>query len=275
MTAPLGRTVMRLRTAAACCLVIGALTGQSDAVGDAFSVVTVPTRPGVTVRLAMGMPAGTPAGVFVMFPGADGARSFSVSGGTALLHGNFLVRTGPLYVARGWAVAIVDVPSDHAGGIGDVFRTSPAHAADIRAVVQALAAQSLHPIYLVGTSAGTTSVAYLGTALTDAPIDGIVLTSTMRTVVELPLNRVKVPVLIIHHRADACPVTPPGAAELLPRKFTGSPKVTFVWAQGGSTPKSDACEPFAAHGYIGIEPAVVDVIVRWASGETVPAVVGQ
>jgi hypothetical protein len=266
------RAAMLLGVAACCCL---AAVAPSGAVGDAFSVVTVPTRPGVTVRLAVGMPAGTPAGVLVMFPGADGARSFRVSGGTAILGGNFLVRTAPMYVARGWAVAIVDVPSDHAGGIGDRFRASAEHATDIRAVVGTLAARSLHPIYLVGTSAGTTSVAYLGTALTDAPIDGIVLTSTMKTVVEFPLNRVKVPVLIIHHRADACKATPPAAAELLPRRFTGSSKVTFVWAQGGSTPQSDACEAFAAHGYIGIEAAVADVIVRWASGESVPAVVGQ
>jgi len=267
------RAAMLLGVAAFCCLAAGA--GRSDAVGDAFSVVTVPTRPGVTVRLAVGLPAGRPAGVFVMSPGANGTGSFRIAGETALLGDNFLVRTAPLFVARGWAVAIVDVPSDHPAGMSDDFRASPQRAQDIRAVVDALAARSLDPIYLVGTSAGTTSVAYLGTALTDAPIKGIVLTSTVRTVIRFPLRRVTVPVLIVHHRADACPSTPPDAAALLPRQFTASPKVTFVWVQGGTTPQSTACEVFAAHGYIGAEEPVVDVIVRWAAGETVPAVVGR
>ena len=34
------------------------------------------------------------------------------------------------------------------------------------------------------------------------------------------------------------------------------------------------CLAIAAHGFIGVETAVVDVIARWAAGEDVPAVVG-
>ena len=210
-----------------------------------------------------------------MFPGANGAGHFRESGGAVILGGNFLVRTAQQYLARGWAVAIVDVPSDHPRGMSDDFRGSAAHAADVRKIVEALAAQSLGSVYLVGTSAGTTSVADLGTVLTDGSIKGIVLTSTMRTVAGFPLARINVPVLIVHHEADACRVTPPGAAERLPRLLTGAPKVTFVWVRGGATPTSDACEAFAAHGCIGVESAVVDVIVRWAAGEDVPAVVGR
>jgi len=262
--------------AACCCLALAALAGQpSRAAAGGFSIVTVATRPGVTVRLAVGAPAGRPAGVLVMFPGSYGARHFREAGEAVILGGNFLVRTAPRYLARGWAVAIVDVPSDHPNGISDDFRASAAHAADVRKIVDALAARSLAPIYLVGTSAGTTSVAYLGTVLTDAPIKGIVLTSTMRTVAGFPLARINVPVLIVHHQADACRVTAPGAAERLPSLLTGAPSVTFVWVRGGSTPISEPCEPFAAHGFIGVEAEVVDVIARWAAGEDVPTVVGR
>ncbi len=262
--------------AACCCLAIAALVGQpSHAAAGGFSIVTVATRPGVTVRLAVGAPTGHPAGVLVMFPGGNGAGHFREAGGAVILGGNFLVRTASQYLARGWAAAIVDVPSDHPNGISDDFRASAAHAADVRKIVDALATQSLAPIYLVGTSAGTTSVAYLGTVLTDAPIKGIALTSTMRTVAGFPLARINIPVLIVHHQADACRVTPPSAAERLPALFTGAPKVTFVWVRGGTTPISNACEAFAAHGFIGVEAAVVDVIARWAAGEDVPAVVGR
>jgi len=261
--------------AACCCLAIAVLAAPSRAAVGAFSILTVATRPGVTVRVAVGAPTGHPAGVLVMFPGSYGAGHFRESGGAVILGGNFLVRTAPQYLARGWAVAIVDVPSDHPTGMSDDFRASAAHAADVRKIVETLAAQSLAPAYLVGTSAGTTSVAYLGTVFTDGSINGIVLTSTMRTVAGFPLARINVPVLIVHHQADACRVTPPGAAERLPRLLTGAPKVTFVWVRGGTTPMSTPCEAFAEHGFIGVESQVVDVIARWAAGEDVPPAVGR
>ncbi|MHB8732944.1 MAG: alpha/beta hydrolase [bacterium] len=265
--------------AACCCLAIAALTAlpglPAGAAVGGFSILRVATRPGVTVRVALGIPLDHPAGVLVMFPGANGAGQFREAGGAVILGGNFLVRTAPQYLTRGWAVAIVDVPSDHPSGMSDDFRMSAAHAADVRKIIEALAAQSLGPVYLVGTSAGTTSVAYLGTVLTDGSINGIVLTSTMRAVAAFPLSRVNVPVLIVHHQTDTCPFTPPSSAERLPGLFKGSPKVTFVWARGGTTPTSTACEAFAAHGYIGIESEVVDAIARWAAGEDVPSVVGR
>lgn len=263
--------------AACCCLAIAVFAAPpSRAAVGAFSILTVPTRPGVTVRVAVGVPpTGQAAGVLVMFPGSYGAGHFRESGGAVILGGNFLVRTAPQYLARGWAVAIVDVPSDHPTGMSDDFRASAAHAADVRKIVETLAAQSLGPAYLVGTSAGTTSVAYLGTVFTDGSIKGIALTSSMGTVTGFPLARINVPVLIVHHQADACRFTPPGAAERLPRLLTGSPKVTFVWVRGGTTPTSTACEAFAEHGFIGVESQVVDVIARWAAGEDVPPVVGR
>lgn len=275
MAARAGRAAVPYGIAALCCLAITLLSGApSGAAVGGFSILTVATRPGVTVRVAVAAPTGRPAGVLVMFPGGNGAGHFRGAGSAVILGGNFLVRTAPQYLARGWAVAIVDVPSDHPRGISDDFRASAAHVADVRQIPETLAAQSLGPAYLIGTSAGTTSAAYLGTVLTDGSIKGVALTSTMRTVAGFPLARINVPVLIVHHQADECRVTTPGAAERLPGLLTGSPKVTFVWVRGGVTPISTACEAFAAHGFIGVETAVVDVIARWAAGQDVPPVVG-
>ncbi len=61
----------------------------------------------------------------------------------------------------------------------DTFRNSPKHAQDIEKAIEFLAGQGLQPVYLVGTSRGTLSVAYLGIALKDERIKGIVLTSSL------------------------------------------------------------------------------------------------
>jgi pimeloyl-ACP methyl ester carboxylesterase len=114
-----------------------------------------------------------------MFPGGEGANHFWVREGRIHLGKNFLVRSSPEFVKRGFAIAIVDVPSDRPKGMTDTFRNSPKHAQDIEKAIEFLAGQGLQPVYLVGTSRGTLSVAYLGIALKDERIKGIVLTSSL------------------------------------------------------------------------------------------------
>ena len=45
---------------------------------------------------------------------------------------------------------------------------------------------------------------------------------------------------------------------------------TLVSAHGGDAPRSDPCEPFSAHGFLGVEVPVVDAIVQWMRGEAPP-----
>lgn len=237
-------------------------------------VMTLATRPGVTMRVALLTPDAAPKGALVMFPGGAGAGSFGVRDGTVRLGANFLVRTAPQFVTRGFAVAIVDVPSDHAAGMGDEFRFSPQHAQDIARLIDELGARKLEPVYLVGTSRGTISAAYLGTALPDPRIKGLALTSSMQSLGPMALSKITVPVLVLHHRNDRCRVTPYEAAARLPGLLTGSPRITFVTVHGGTTPRSGDCEALSAHGYIGVEGPVVQVIADWAEGGPVPAEVG-
>ncbi len=236
----------------------------------------IDTRPGVVVRVLPAAPAGPPRDALVMFPGSGGEDAFHRSAATVGLESNFLVRTTPEWTSRGFAVAIVDAPSDQARGMSDGFRTSPAHAQDIEKVIDYLAGKSFQPVFLVGTSRGTISVAYLGSVLRDPRIKGIVLTSTMGAhfMVPLALDHITLPVLIVHHRDDACRVTPFRDAAGLPRRLSRSSKVTFVEVRGGSAPHADPCAGLSAHGYLGMERPVVDVIARWASGGPVPQTVG-
>ena len=61
------------------------------------------------------------------------------------------MRNRARFASQGVLVAVVDTPSDHPGGL-DGFRTSAAHADDIRAVIAALKQEAAVPVWLVGTS---------------------------------------------------------------------------------------------------------------------------
>jgi len=239
-------------------------------------IKAIETRPGVTMRFLFYRPPATPKGVMVMFPGGNGANMFSEAEGKINLGKNFLVRTSPEFVKAGYAIAIVDVPSDQASGMLPGFRNSPQHVQDIARLIDVLGAQGLKPFYLVGTSMGTLSVAYLGMELKDSRINGLVLTSTVTQYVDgLRLNRITSPVLLVHHYDDGCKFCPFLEALRLRDRLSGSPKVNFVEVQGGDPPQSDPCQPLSYHGFLGVEDQVVQVIADWASGKIIPPRIGR
>jgi hypothetical protein len=222
--------------------------------------------------------ASTSKGVMVMFPGLDGLNMFSVcNNGQVTLGLSFLVRTAPYFVQDGFDVVVLGVPSDHlSGGIGPTYRASSIDLKDINALLAYLNAQGLHPIYLVGTSNGTLSVAYLATQYTHGEVSKFVLTSTVAhdspyftnppSSGGFDLAKVNVPVLFIHNKDDGCSVSPYQEASQLPPKLTAGQEVTFVTVQGGeplSEQDSDPCEPLTYHGYYGIENDVVNAITNW------------
>lgn len=71
--------------------------------------------------------------------------------------------------------------------------------------------------------------------------------------------------LFVHHVDDACVATPHFMAQ---RVAAGR---TLVSVRGGAAPRSEPCEAFGAHGFLGVEASVVDAIVRWMRGEAPPA----
>jgi pimeloyl-ACP methyl ester carboxylesterase len=247
---------------------------------SAQQIVSVPTRPGVTVRVALVAPAGEPSATLLMFPGGFGDNSFRESDGRVVMGGNFLVRTAKHFAARGLLVAVIDTPSDQPKGMDDAFRMGKAHVEDVTKVLEMLEARSPAPIYLAGTSRGTLSAAYLAASLKDPRVKGLVLTTSLgdaghgrnraATVYDAPLKRIAMPVLVVHHQQDACWASPFGAATGIPAALSGSPKVDFVAVSGGDPPRSEPCEAFAAHGYIGRELLVVGVIADWIAGKPVP-----
>ena len=243
----------------ACC-------GIADA---ADRVVDIPTRPGVTQRFVLIAPPGAKAAV-VLFAGGDGGLQISESGAYTQLRGNFLVRSAQLFAARELAVAVIDAPSDKQsypflGG----FRQTAEHATDVKAVIAWLREHTKLPVWLIGTSRGTQSVAAVATRLAppDGP-DGIVLTSTLftdprgRAVPEMALGKLTIPVLVVHHEQDGCRFTLYRDAPRVMEKLTAAPRKELVAFRGGEN-VGDPCQAQSHHGFRAIEQDVVARISGW------------
>jgi dienelactone hydrolase len=232
--------------------------------------VDIPTRPGVTQSFLFVAPD-KPKAVAVLFAGGAGDFNVAPDGSVTRQKGNFLVRSRNLFVERGIAVAVIAPPSDRQDLQG--FRQTREHVEDIRAVIAWLRRETGAPVWLVGTSRGTQSAAYVATELPASAggADGLVLTSTVlnsnarnidRAVPAMPLERVAVPVLVVHHKLDGCRVCPFTDVPRLMDKLTASPRKELIAIEGGVS-DGNPCEAFAHHGYNGVEPEVVGKIAAW------------
>lgn len=233
-------------------------------------VVDVPTRAGVTQRILLLQPSDAKA-VAILFAGGNGGVQIAADGSMKSLRGNFLVRSRELFAAQGIAVAVIDAPSDRQsepflGG----FRQSAEHVADVKAVIAWLKQELKRPVWLIGTSRGTQSAAYVATRLSpaDGGPDGIVLSATVlvdkrsRPVPDMALSRIQAAVLVAHHRQDACRVCLFADLPQLTDKLKHVKRTDTLVFDGGNS-IGDPCEARAYHGFNGIEAEVVGKIAAW------------
>jgi dienelactone hydrolase len=233
-------------------------------------VVDIPTRTGVTQRMVV-LGVEKPKAAVVLLAGGHGGLQITSRGLFKWGEKNFVVRSRQLFAANGLTAAVVDAPSDRQnppflGG----FRQKPEHVADLRAVIAWLKQQANLPVWLVGTSRGTQSAAFIATKLApaDGGPDGIVLTSTIladrksRPVPKMPLAKIKVPTLIVHHKHDGCVHCKYDDLPQLMEKLTAVPRKELLTFEGGRS-EGDPCEPMAYHGFNGIEQEVVTKIAEW------------
>lgn len=232
-------------------------------------VVDIPTRQGVTQRMLVLSPQAPKAAV-ILFAGGHGGLQVSPNGTLKWGEGNFLIRTRQLFVDQGLLVVVIDTPSDRqsppylAG-----FRQTAEHVADIKAVIAWVREQAKIPVWLIGTSRGTQSAAFVATALSgEDGADGLVLTSTIlvddksRAVPAMPLGSLHIPVMVVHHEQDGCKHCAYSEIPALMEKLARSPKRQLISLKGGEN-RGDPCEAFAYHGFNGLEHEVVSQITSW------------
>jgi predicted alpha/beta hydrolase family esterase len=248
------------------------LCGLPDAALAQQEIVTLSTRPGVTQSYFLTSIPKDLRAVAVLFPGSGGLIQLrNEDGKIRFSTDNFLVRSRSEFIKRNVVAAILDAPSDQQGnwGMTDEFRRGELHFTDISAVVSQLGKRFPDvPLFLVGTSRGSVSVAALG-ARFDQRIAGLVLTSTMFRAARgkakeqgpglsgFDFASIKLPTLVVHHVSDQCEFTPYSDATRLSEQF---PLITVF---GGDAPQSGPCDAFSAHGYLGKESETVEQIVNW------------
>lgn len=237
-------------------------------------IKSIATRPGVTLEfLAMTPEKNGGRDALILFPGGNGAGTFKVTDDGVVSGWNFLVRSAEAFTRNGLAVFTVAPPSDHSTGMSTGFRESAEHADDIDALTRYLARAGYERIFLVGNSRGTLSATSLGTRLKDSHIKGIVLTSALEYenfLRWLPLEQLKVPVLMIHHRYDACRVSSYDEAKTTQATLGAVTTVDFTEVVGGAYPRSAPCDNLSAHGFFGVEEKVVKAIADWVDGQKIP-----
>jgi pimeloyl-ACP methyl ester carboxylesterase len=255
-----------IRGVARLCVILAAFGAAAAQAADGV-MLRVPTRDGVTVPVFW-VAQDDAAATLVLLPGGTGAIGQVPDGGWP--DGtNFLIRSGRLFAAHRFNLAMVSRPSD-VQDLDYAFRNSDAHLDDLRAVLAFARARSAAPLWLVGTSRGSISAAAAAVAARDdRVIAGVVLTSSITHYAKagaLPyqqLERIDVPVLLVHHRRDACRWCEPRAMADQLARLTAAPVRKLAMVDGGTGATGDPCEPMHWHGFVGMEGAVVDLISAW------------
>jgi pimeloyl-ACP methyl ester carboxylesterase len=242
-------------------LVLAAIASLSTAAAD--RLVGLDTRPGVRTSYWLMERDGANATVLLL-PGGAGGIGLKAGAPTSE---NFLVRSRDFFAAAGYNVAILGKPSDQ-GDMDERFRTSEEHVADLRRVVEKLRHDLGKPVWLVGTSRGTISAAAIAAAENPPEIAGVVLTSSVTSgqqasVTSLDLSRIRVPVLVMHHRDDGCRSCNPREAPRIVDALKNSPVKKFILLTGGGGARGPVCEALHYHGYIGMEREAVETITAW------------
>jgi len=230
------------------------------------SVITLDTRTDVTQQILVEQPD-NPKANLILFAGGRG--KIELDSGAIKMTNNFLIRSRQLFINNGFAIVVIDAPSDRQDRLGMLkgFRNSKEHIQDIEAIIDYIRSINRKPIWLIGTSRGTESAAYAAVHL-NHKVNGVVLTSSISntsnkgtSITDLELDRITVPVLAIHHKDDECWVTEPKVVQVIKNKAYNSSRVIAKTFSGGDEPISkNPCRAKTYHGYLGIEEEVIDFI---------------
>ena len=239
-----------------------ALIGNARSASAQNFATDIPLPSGGSERVLFAAPA-SPRAILIMFPGGPGIVGIAASGTTTNL--NFLVRTLPLWLAQGFAVEILDAPNG-TSLLGQ--RHTAGYVAAIDRAVDFVHSRGDAPVWLVGTSQGSTAAAN-GAAHLGGKIAGVVLSSSVtrqgrggETVFDSEPGLIAGPALVVANQGDTCMLTPPGDAPNLVATLARSRRKEVILVSSNQI-QSDPCEAMSPHGYLGIEPAVVQRISDW------------
>jgi hypothetical protein len=78
----------------------------------------------------------------------------------------------------------------------------------------------------------------------------------------MPLDKIRVPVLVVHHEQDGCEHCPFTETPALMTKLGAAPKSQLLSFKDGAS-RGDPCKASAYHGFNGLDRDVVEQIAAW------------
>ncbi len=230
----------------------------------------------------------------ILFPGGNGACHFGRHHSPCTKHrnylgevwvsNNFLARNVVRFASGGDLVVLVDMPSDvkerfrgrNSKLVASAYRVSPEHAEDMKNLISYLkGAFGVEEVYLIGTSRGTLSVAYLANRV--PAVRGVVLTATLSSdphfmdycpseaddfLTCTDFKETDKRVLFVHHRDDGCMSSSYAYAKRVFERLKAEGK-KFITVKGGSEPADNPCSGLTYHGFFGKDREVIEEILDW------------
>lgn len=216
--------------------------------------------------------ASAPTHLAVLLPGNPSVVRPQVEGRSMVasrLTGNFLIRARRHLAGAGVATLVVDCRTDQGDLCSGEYQASRQRYEDVARLVSAARAQlpSVKHVWLVGTSLGTISSAFMPTYAGPGEFAGVLHTAAItdpyrgqnaRSLVRFDYRRVGIAQAFVHHKDDPCVATPYQRAESIAREAG----VTLVSVTGAKGVRGDPCQAQTQHGFAGVERAVMAELRR-------------
>ena len=200
----------------------------------------------------------------ILLPGGEAGTGKIIDGKPT--SGNFLARSRDYFFNENFNVVVVFRASDLAK-LDYSYRVRE-HVAEISKVINFSKEKFQKPIWLVGTSRGTVSGTAAAVALGDESVQGLVLASSVTNnkigaINTQSIGELKIPVLVVHHKYDACKICDPHEASRITSGLTSAPVKKIVMIEGGANPEGDPCAAKHWHGFINYEKETVKLMSDW------------
>lgn len=203
----------------------------------------------------------------ILIPGGNAGTGELINGIPSSL--NLLVRSRQFFQNNGFNTFILfRARSVTASAMSTTYRADGRHLNEINSLINHIAKLSTRPIWIIGTSMGSISATQAALGIFNKNFRGIVLTSSVTrqapgNLSSIDLNQIDKPLLIIHHKQDACFACVPSEALAAFKSIKNSNTREFLMLDGGGPPKGDPCQNQHWHGFIGMEEEVIGRISAW------------
>ena len=211
-----------------------------------------------------------------LFPGYPGIMKLREEDGRIKFDqaGNFVLRSRRWWLDEETLVAVVDAPSDQWTSFSQRFRETPRYGADVAALLTAIGGKfGINDWTYVGTSEGSVTAFHAGRMNPELAKRVILTASVIKTGRNGPglsgvdYSELKAKLLWVSHEDDPCDFTLYRLVQDAAQR-SGAP---LVKVSGGGPWRGDACQPFTAHGFVGMEKETVLAMRSWIKTGVVPA----